>query len=170
MVYNLFTHAFVVGFAENFVYKNFSAFLRIEAAKDQIIAVISVIQGTVDAADGGSGRAGFFGDFKICPVLFQHGCHLEALGEGQKLVNGTQILEEIIAFLLRLQAEDGLKKMINSVGFEFFIHSFLHFCAAFVSTLLRRRMNRVCGWQRADTNLAIENFNFQSSSNPYRKE
>lgn len=42
------------GFAENFVYKNFSAFLRVEAAKDQIIAVISVIQGTVDAADGGS--------------------------------------------------------------------------------------------------------------------
>lgn len=56
-------------------------------------------------------------------MLLQHGCHLEALGEGQKFVDGTEILKEIIAFFLRLQAEDSLKEMVNSIGFEFFIHS-----------------------------------------------
>lgn len=41
------------GFAENFVYTKMPV-LGIEALKDQVISVISVIQGAVDAADGGS--------------------------------------------------------------------------------------------------------------------
>lgn len=41
------------GFAENFVYTK-CLFLGVKAAKDQVIAVVSVVQGTVDAADGGS--------------------------------------------------------------------------------------------------------------------
>lgn len=40
------------GFAENFVYTE-KPFLRAETFKDQIIAVVSVVEGPVHAADGG---------------------------------------------------------------------------------------------------------------------
>lgn len=93
-----------------------------ETVENQLIAVISVVQGTVDTAYGGGRRAGLVGDFQIGFVLLEHGSYFEALGQGKKLVDCAEILKKVVAFLLCLQAQNCLKKMVDGVGFDFFIH------------------------------------------------
>ena len=102
------------------------SFMTFKTVENQFVPVVSVVQGTVYAADGGGRRAGFFCNFQIGFVLLEHGRYLEALGQGQKLVDRAEILEKIIALFLGFQTENSLKKMVDSVGFDFFIHSYLH--------------------------------------------
>lgn len=50
-----------------------------ESFKNQLIAVASIIQGAVHAADGGCRCTGFFCNFEIGSVVAQHGGDFKAL-------------------------------------------------------------------------------------------
>ena len=86
------------------------------------IAIISIVQGTIYTADGSSGSTGFLGNLQISLVLSQHLGYLETLGQGQELVDSTDIFEEDIALFLVLQAQDSVKQEIYSGCFDFIIH------------------------------------------------
>ena len=90
--------------------------LGTETLKDKIVAITAIIQGTIDAADRGGGSARLFGNLQIGLMILQHGGYLEALGQGEKLIDSAEIFKEIIAFLRRFQTKDCLKQMVNSVG------------------------------------------------------
>ena len=91
-------------------------------AEYRVVAVISIVQRPVHAADGGGGGACLFGDFQISAVVLEHGGHLEPLGDGDQLIDRTQILEEAVAFFPALQTEDGIEQEIHCIAFYFFVH------------------------------------------------
>ena len=49
--------------------------------EDKFIAVVAVVQRAVHSADGGSGSAGFFGNFQVRLFVPQHGGNVKALGK-----------------------------------------------------------------------------------------
>ena len=71
------------------------------------IALLTVLQGAVDAADRRAGRAGLFEDVVIDQAVVEELGQLEALLHGLELGKRAKISKEIIAFLDSLELENG---------------------------------------------------------------
>ena len=58
-------------------------------------------------------------------MALEHGGNLKTLGEGEQLIDCTQILKKAVAFLTGFQTQNGIKQRIYRFVFNFLIHIFL---------------------------------------------
>ena len=80
--------------------------LRLDPGQHRLVAVRTVLQGTIDPADRGAGGAGALQNVVIDHAVRQQHRHFEPLLHGPQLRHRTQIREKLFALVQVLQRED----------------------------------------------------------------
>ena len=68
--------------------------LRFHAGNHHVIAVISIVQRTVDSADRRRRGAGLLRNLQVSPLLSEHTGHLKALRQRKKFIDRANVLEK----------------------------------------------------------------------------
>ena len=78
-----------------------------------VVAVVSVLEATVDAADGGGAQSRLCGDVGVDRVGAQHAGGQHTAGHLLQLGDGAKVLKEVVAVLNGFEGQNGLKQKIQ---------------------------------------------------------
>ena len=99
--------------------------LSVKTLQNGVIAIVTVFQAAVDAADGGGGKPRFLGDIGLDIVFGKHFCGMEAAGHLLQLGGGAKILQKAKALLGCLQSQKAVTQIFQQLVRSVRIHKTL---------------------------------------------